>query len=403
MSDSAKTYALPLKDKRKHAETPITHPPTVHIARGFEEHLPFLKDLNRPLICISDWQFETTTQEHFWEQAVNVLNNELGGPEALECAIVLVAGDMASCGNALRGPKSDDAPRLHWLQNSVPRGSIHMLYGNHCHMAAEHLQMTNPSSGTPCLLPHGGSVSVPLSGLSCLARAGREALEATRIIPPAQTSGNSSSQAARKQAKTRQRAPRIQQPQVTLPPGLSKQERKAYYERQNYIKLPKIRSPEQQSDQWRVQNPEQAHLGEQMQQMHEKFAAATVSTVQAGSNGTSEPVLRIGAVHGIPASYTKGLQKIEREEYFAAIGAVCSLNIDILVTHTNPRLPVHGEHFIQGPDAPRLYEEFIKSPARLLVHGHMHTEPVVSVLEGGNVVVNSDCRVVAFAPPTTNG
>lgn len=97
----------------------------------------------------------------------------------------------------------------------------------------------------------------------------------------------------------------------------------------------------------------------------------------------------IGAVHGIPASHNEGMQKIERRDYFEALERVCSAPIDILVTHSNPLLPGQ-EKKVKGEDAPRIFECFKRSTAYLHVHGHMHTEPVISVLEDGKIVVNSD-------------
>ena len=54
-----------------------------------------------------------------------------------------------------------------------------------------------------------------------------------------------------------------------------------------------------------------------------------------------------------------------------------------------------------GEDAPRLHEAFLLSSAALHVHSHMHTEPAVSVVAAGKVVVGADCRVVAFVPQVT--
>merc|ERR1712166_872894 len=94
----------------------------------------------------------------------------------------------------------------------------------------------------------------------------------------------------------------------------------------------------------------------------------------------------VGAVHGIPASYTQGLRKLQRDDYFRAVDAALRTSaVDVLVTHANAKLP--GLHD----------EAFLRSSASLHVHGHMHTEPVVAVVAPGKVVVNADCRVVAFA------
>lgn len=130
---------------------------------------------------------------------------------------------------------------------------------------------------------------------------------------------------------------------------------------------------------------------------HGKKAA---ETPQCQNKNNMEHV-RIGAVHGIPASRGQGLQKIERSEYFRHLHHVCSTkshpSMDILMTHANPCLPGQ-EDKVRGEDARHILECFQRSSAHLLVHGHMHTEPAVSVLDNGKVVVNADCRVVAFLP-----
>jgi len=73
-------------------------------------------------------------------------------------------------------------------------------------------------------------------------------------------------------------------------------------------------------------------------------------------------------------------------------------HLDVLVTHCNPKLA--GQVDVRGEDAPRLHEAFLHSVASLHVHGHMHTEPAVSIVAAGKVVVNADCRVVVFVPPS---
>ena len=69
--------------------------------------------------------------------------------------------------------------------------------------------------------------------------------------------------------------------------------------------------------------------------------------------------------------------------------------MDILMTHSNPCLPGQ-EDLVCGDDAKEVFQLFMKSSARLHVHGHMHTPQVVSVIEEGKIVVNADCRVVVL-------
>jgi hypothetical protein len=106
----------------------------------------------------------------------------------------------------------------------------------------------------------------------------------------------------------------------------------------------------------------------------------------------------VAAAHGIPASYTQGLRKLERDDYFRAVDAALhSSAVDVLVTHANAKLPGLHDDVLRDEDAPRLYDAFLRSSASLHVHGHMHTEPAVAVVAPGKVVVNADCRVVVFA------
>lgn len=127
-------------------------------------------------------------------------------------------------------------------------------------------------------------------------------------------------------------------------------------------------------------------------------AALSTSLPSTGAGAETNSSVRIGAVHGIPSSHTEGLQKIDRSDYFEALHKACSEPIDILVTHSNPCIPRLHESTVKGPDSKKLYEMFNKSSARLHLHGHMHTEPVVAVLDNGKVVVSADCRVIAFLP-----
>lgn len=356
-----KTYSLPLADKRKGIKDKIKNCPSVHIARGYASHLPFLTN-GRPLICISDWQYETATQEHFWEQAHKILCNELGGKEVVSRAIVLVAGDMASSDNSLRGVKSDDVPDLEWLRKSVPNGSVYMVYGNHDLISQVHLTMTNQDSGLPYLLPHGGSVPVSF--------------------------GEYDERVRRTADGTQQ-----QQPTFNGPLEMNEQERSALCVKPFFKKLSKQKK-------WEQLNPGQVYLTKRFKEMQQTIPHSSLEQSKAKSNGKSSEVIRIGSVHGIPAPHTEGMRKIEREEYFQAVHDACALPIDILVTHYNPKLPVHGDYarYARGEDSPRLYDCFSQSSAKLLVHGHMHSDPVLEVLENGKVVVNSDNRIVAFLP-----
>merc|ERR1712008_579358 len=109
--------------------------------------------------------------------------------------------------------------------------------------------------------------------------------------------------------------------------------------------------------------------------------------------------LLLGGVHGIPSSQhvkTGSLwKKRPRDVYFRQLRKVCS-EADVVVVHSNPKLP--GQAEIDGPDAPKIYDTFMQGSAKLLVHGHMHTQEVVTVNGNGKVVVNCDCRVVVLVP-----
>ena len=148
-----------LHDQRKGAVHRVKHAPTVHVARGYENHLPFLR-AGRPIICLADWQVEPATQRHFWKQALRALGAELG--DSVASAIVLVAGDMASAGDELRGSKSDSAPDLDWLFECFPDGDVYCVYGNHDLPDAQHLAWRSACSGLPRLLPHGAALRLPL-------------------------------------------------------------------------------------------------------------------------------------------------------------------------------------------------------------------------------------------------
>lgn len=169
------------------SSNPIRRPPTVHVARGYQDHLPFL-NAGRAVICISDWQVEPATQRHFWEQVMTILVDEIGA-DLVASALVLVAGDMASSSNALRGTKSDAPPDISWLRESIPDGDVLVVYGNHDLAADEHFAWRNSASGLPCLLPHGAALQVGLTAVATApadqAAAGREVQVAERAEAPA--------------------------------------------------------------------------------------------------------------------------------------------------------------------------------------------------------------------------
>jgi len=304
----------------------------------------------------------------------------LGGEGVFSRAIVLVSGDMASANNALRGSASDAVPNLNWLHGSFPEGDIFRIYGNHCLIAEDHLTLKNSASGVASILPHGRAVAVPLDGPSV-----------TNDMDTSTT--EMSTKAAAVDAGPEDRPSPA--PKPSIPPGLTKQERAAIYAKMKFEKRPKPSKLSTQDKQWRHQNPVQASLADRMKALQLESEKEGVS-LKPKSNSSGNKVV-IGAVHGIPASHNQGLQKIARTDYFEALEGVCKAPIDILVTHSNPLLPGQ-ENEVKGDDAPRILECYKRSSAYLLVHGHMHTDPVVSVLEDGKVVVNADCRVVAFAP-----
>ena len=390
---------IPLYDNRKGAAFRIKHPPTVHIARGYEVHLPFLR-AGRPLICISDWQIETATQRHFWEQALQTLDNELGA-EAVARAIVLVAGDMASAGNELRGVKSDAVPELDWLRDSFPNGDVHIVYGNHDLCSEQHLDWRNTRTGLPCMLPQGGALTVPLT------RAQHEPATADTATADAPSAATPAAAASAASAVTT--APAVELPaeereqHEPAPPvaptadqlvGLSKKDRAALWAACSFERRPQPTKLERQQRQHKAQQPEEARLAERLRALHVGAASRTAGSASATAAAAASLVL--GAAHGIPASHTQGLRKVERGGYFGAVDAACAMPIDVLVTHSNPKLP--GQEDVRGEDAPRLHEAFLRSSAALHVHGHMHTEPAVAVVAPGKVVANADCRVIAFAP-----
>jgi len=276
----------------------VEHAPVIHVVRGMGRWLPFLADEHAaPLICLSDWQFEKATQRLFWEQALPIMETACGR-EALARALMLVAGDMASAGNELRGTSSDAAPDLTPFTSCLgPEGAMFFVYGNH---DDEVQDVHHNANRLPQLLADGA------------------------VIDCGRTKGESgkAADASGKQAR------------------------------------------------WRK----------------------TSKDMKPGG-------LLLGGVHGIPSSQEVKSgslwKKRPRDVYFRHVRKVCS-EADIVVLHSNPQLP--GQKEIDGPDAPKIYDTFMEGGAKLLVHGHMHTQEVVTVIGDFKVVVNSDCRVVVFVP-----
>lgn len=294
------TEAIELYDLRAGVKTKLEHLPVIHVVRGMGKWLPWLADADAaPVVCISDWQYEYATQQHFWHQTLPILHDVCGGEDAFARALMLVAGDMASAGDELRGTSSDTVPDLEPFASSLGQdGAMFFVYGNH---DDEVIEPQRNASGVPQLLPDGESVHTNRSSGSCEGGDG------------------------------------------------TKQPR------------------------WK------------------KGSAESCVRLRHG--------LRIGGVHGIPSSakVEKGShwKKRDRGTYFRQVHKVCS-DADIVVVHSNPRLP--GQEEVEGPDGPALYNAFVQGGAKLLVHGHMHTREVVTVINGRQVVVNSDCRVVVLMP-----
>lgn len=421
-----------LHDQRKDAVHRVKDAPTVHVARGYEHHLPLLR-AGRPLICLADWQVEPATQRHFWEQALLALTSELG-EDAVARAIVLVAGDMASAGDELRGSKSDSVPDLDWLFDSFPDGDVYCVYGNHDLTDEKHLAWRSPCSGLPSLLPHGAAIKVPLVHVPGTAPATVGRAESDGRVEIGAESSNSlvrseqdeaaGEEPTRAHERAEEEPPSAQQktgeeplvPMADQLAGLSKKERAALWAACSSdekragaapCSKPERRQPRQRAS--RTQWPAEAQLEARVNQLH-AGSPALLSTVSASTaapcaaRGAAElrpsagAAIVVGAVHGIPASYTQGLRKLQRDDYFRAVDAALHTSaVDVLVTHANAKLPGLHDEAVVNEDAPRLYEAFLRSSASLHVHGHMHTEPVVAVVAPGKVVVNADCRVVAFA------
>lgn len=297
------TEATQLHDLRGDHASRVEHAPVIHVVRGMGRWLPFLAGPDAaPLVCLSDWQFEGYTQRHFWEQALPLIENVCGGPDALARSLMLVAGDMASAGNGLRGTSSDAVPDLTPFTSCLGQhGAIFYVYGNHDDEV--HKQERN-GNGMQQLLPDGEVVN---SG-------------------------------------------------------------------------------------WSSRKLSNAVAGDEPPQKHTRWRKQVIKSEEIEG-------LRIGGVHGIPSAQDviagSLWKKRPRAVYFQQMHKVCS-QADVVVLHSNPKLP--GQEEVEGTDAPRIFSGFMQGTARLLVHGHMHTREVVTVVSDRKVVVNCDCRVVVLLP-----
>lgn len=418
-----------LHDQRKGAVHRVKHAPTVHVAHGYENHLPFLR-AGRPIICLADWQFEPATQRHFWEQALRALTSESSLGDSVASAIVLVAGDMASAGEERRGSKSDSVPDLDWLFESFPNGDVYCVYGNHDLPDAQHLAWRSACSGLPRLLPHGAALRLPLvqpstepATVGHAESDGRAGLgvEATNDLVGSgqEASGEEEAEPIHADGRAEEGPPSVHQgagkeplPTAEQLAGLDKRDRAALWaacasgeKRAGAAPSKRDRQPRQRAS--RTQWPVEAQLEARLRQLHAGYPALLSAASNAPARGAAKGAARgagcaasvaVAAAHGIPASYTQGLRKLERDDYFRAVDAALhSTAVDVLVTHANAKLPGLHDDVVRDEDAPRLYDAFLRSSASLLVHGHMHTEPVVAVVAPGKVVVNADCRVVVFA------
>lgn len=153
MCEVLTTHKFPLFDERTAPRVRIRphEAPVVHVVYGMGERLPFA---TAPVLCLSDWQWEPSTQSYFWSRALEVLEG-VCGCEELRRALVLVAGDMASSKDDLRGVASDDEPKLGTFASFLgSEGVFHFVYGNHDNEVPPERQPVN-ASGAPTLLPDG--------------------------------------------------------------------------------------------------------------------------------------------------------------------------------------------------------------------------------------------------------
>ena len=379
--------------------------PELHFVQGLSQHLPWLQ--KRAVVCLSDWQFDVPSQRHFWTQTMEHLHDELGAEQVAQ-ALFLVAGDMASCDNALRGVASDAAPDFSWLVESLTEeNEVYVVYGNHDVMAAEHYDMRN-SIGSRCILPQG---AVSTAGVVCdrlpakSVEKGEDPRETYELQDPVVKGDSSTDESLIDQRPAAAEAVAGEALSKEALEGLSKSERDAYYQRLRTHnpkmftkKVPKLTKLQAQEKQWCDQNAEESNLVNRF-----LLTSAQESGGAPPTSGTARCELRIGCVHGIPASHSQGLKKIERGAYFGALKSICcgergdekERKMEILMSHSNPCLPGQ-EDVVCGDDAKEIFQLFMKSSARLHVHGHMHTPEVVSVIEEGKIVVNADCRVVVL-------
>eukprot|EP00928_Gymnodinium_smaydae_P083199 TRINITY_DN66453_c0_g1_i1.p1 TRINITY_DN66453_c0_g1~~TRINITY_DN66453_c0_g1_i1.p1 ORF type:complete len:480 (-),score=78.87 TRINITY_DN66453_c0_g1_i1:217-1458(-) len=120
--------------------------------------MPWLLNGDAPVVCLSDWQYEKTTQKYFWLQALDVLEQKLG-TNCLEQALFLCAGDMASSHDWSRGVESDDVPDFKPFTECLGFGSaFHAVYGNHDNEVSERDMLKN-SDSSPVILPDGEPVT----------------------------------------------------------------------------------------------------------------------------------------------------------------------------------------------------------------------------------------------------
>jgi len=289
----------------------IKSPPVFYSARGYTQR--FFGDWlgDRALICLSDWQFEVETQAHFWQQAGQLIEDTLTEEQMWEGPVILIAGDMASCDNSVRGVASDAAPDFYWLvdwmRTKCGEGAeLYFFYGNHDDISETHLAMRNAS--TFCLLPQGGVLDTE--------RGRVERTEAQR---------------QREEGAVHRRL----------------QEKKKPGEVQASSKKPvAVPKRDVQEKQWRDQNRDQARL---CKEFGERIYAETeASSPPAARNAGSS--LLIASVHGIPALHTQGLKKVAREDYFRYLERVSgSASPNVLLMHSNPCLPGQ-ERTVRGED-----------------------------------------------------
>ena len=116
-----------------------------------------------PLAVVPSWTGRRCSRAF---PAWTVMVDECGA-NVVSQAIVLMAGDMTGCSDELQGVKSDTAPDIPWLRESV--------------VADQQFTWHNPASGLPCLLPHGAGLQASMT----------EAAVATAVTVSASPQGSS--------------------------------------------------------------------------------------------------------------------------------------------------------------------------------------------------------------------